>query len=76
MNVNKTKMLIKSRRNPRKTGEINMEEDGIEIVEDFIRLGSIFHKDGEENHEIARRIKLANNAYFLLLSVFRSKGIH
>ncbi|PNF34250.1 hypothetical protein B7P43_G17276 [Cryptotermes secundus] len=76
VNVNKTKLLIQSRRNPRQTREINMEGDGIEIVEDFIYLGSKFHKDGEENHEITRRIKLANNAYFLLLSDIRSKDIH
>jgi hypothetical protein len=30
------KRRIKSRRNPRQTGEINMEGDGIEIVEDFM----------------------------------------
>ncbi|PNF32229.1 hypothetical protein B7P43_G17837 [Cryptotermes secundus] len=53
-----------------------MEGDGIEIVEDFIYLGSKFHKDGEDNHEITRRIKQVNNAYFSLLSVFRSKDIH
>ncbi|PNF43056.1 hypothetical protein B7P43_G04739, partial [Cryptotermes secundus] len=76
VNVNKTKMLIQSRRNPRQTGEISMEGDGIEIAEDFMYLGSKFHKDGEENHEITRRIKLANDAYFSLLSVFRSKDIH
>jgi hypothetical protein len=50
--------------------------DRIEIVEDFIYLGSKFHKDGEEKHEITRRIKLANNAYFSLVSIFRSKDIH
>jgi hypothetical protein len=36
-----------------------MEGNRIEIVEDFICLGSKFHKDGEEKHEITRRIKLA-----------------
>jgi hypothetical protein len=46
-----------------------MEGDWIEIVEDFMYLGSKFHKDGEENNELTRRIKLANNAYFSLLSV-------
>jgi uncharacterized protein YozE (UPF0346 family) len=76
VNVNKTKMLIQTTRNQRQTGEINVEEDGIEIVEDYIYLGSKFHKDEEDYHEIVRRIKLANNAYFSLLSVFRSKDIH
>jgi hypothetical protein len=75
VNVNKTKMLIQTRRNQRQTREINMEGDGIEIVEDFICLGSKFHKDGEDYHEITRRIKLVNKAYFSL-SVFRSKDIH
>jgi hypothetical protein len=76
VNVNKTKMLIRTRRNQRQTGEINMEGDGMEIVEDFIYLGSKFHKDGEDYYEITRRIKLWNNTYFSLLSVFRSKYIH
>jgi hypothetical protein len=53
-----------------------MEGDVIEIVEDFIYLGSKSHKDGEEYHEITRRIKLGNNAYFSLLSLFRSKDVH
>jgi hypothetical protein len=53
-----------------------MEGDGTKIVEDFTHLGSRFHKDGEGYHEITRRIKLANNAYFSLLLVFRSKDIH
>jgi hypothetical protein len=76
VNVNKIKMLIQTRRNQRQTEEINMEGDGIEIAEDFIYLGSKFHKDGQDYHEITRRIKLANNAYFSLLLVFRSKDIH
>jgi hypothetical protein len=76
VNVNKTKLLIQTRRNRRKTAEINMEGDATEIVEDFVYLGSKSHKDGEDYHVTTRRIKLANNAHFSLLSVFRSKVIH
>jgi hypothetical protein len=70
VNVHKTKMLIQTRRNQRQTGETDMEGDEIETVDQN------FIKNGEDYREITRRIKLANNAYFSLLSVFRSKDIH
>jgi hypothetical protein len=48
-------------------------DQNIEVVDSFVYLGSCIARDNDENIEIQRRLKLANNAYFSLLAVMRCK---
>lgn len=76
INTNKTKMMTQSCRPHAQPTYIDIEGDRIEVVKEFIYLGSIFQKEGEDCQEIKRRIHLANKTYFSLLPIFKCKDIH
>jgi hypothetical protein len=52
---------------------VTIDEDIIEVVEDFAYLGSNIHKGGDKFHEITRIINLVYKTCFSLLHIFKSK---
>lgn len=70
LNVKKTKILTNG---PINNVTINGEE--IEVVNDFILLGSTFNVKGSSNQKIKGRIALGKSAAKDLSKVFRSKDI-
>jgi hypothetical protein len=51
-------------------------DHSIEVVDNFVYLGSCITDDNNEYKEIQRRLMLANTAYFSLVAVMISKDIH
>ena len=52
-----------------------VEEDCIEAVRGFTYLGATISEDGIEEAEVRRRTALANKAYFVLITTFKSRVI-
>ena len=52
-----------------------VDEEGMEIVKDFIFLGSKITADGDYSHEIKRHLLLGRKAMTNLDSVWKSRGI-
>jgi hypothetical protein len=48
----------------------------IKIVDSFHYVGSCITNDNNEAAEIQRRLKLANNAYYSISSVMKSRDVH
>jgi hypothetical protein len=76
INTNKTKLLIQSRRADKQIHSITSTGETIEVVTDFVYLGSNLSADAGEENEIQRRIGQANTVYFTLLPIMRSRVIH
>ena len=68
INIDKTKMLIQTRRD-QVHNNIEMEEDTIEVVDNFIYLGVNLAKTGSEESEIQTRTTMANKAYLSLIHI-------
>ena len=69
LNIQKMKIMA--------SGPITWEIDGeiVEIVSDFIFLGSKITADGECSHEIKRRLLLGRKVMTNLDSIFKSRDI-
>ena len=70
LNIQKTKIMASG---PITSGEIDGET--MEIVRNFIFLGSKITADGDCNHEIKRCLLLGRKAMTNLHSILKSKGI-
>ena len=70
LNIQKTKIMASS---PITSWEIDGET--VEIVADFIFLGSKITADGNCSHEIKRRLLLGRKVMTNLDSIFKSRGI-
>ena len=75
MNSKKTKIVVCSRDNPRRTRIKLNDNEIIEQVEDFTYLGSIISSDGKCKKEIIKRICQAKVAFNKKRSLFTSKNI-
>ena len=67
LNIQKTKIMASG---PITSREIDGET--VEIVSDFIFLGSIITADGDRRHEIKRRLLLGRKVMTNLDSIFKS----
>jgi hypothetical protein len=74
-NVNKTKIMITSRRDAHIEEEMKTGVDTIEVVYEFVYRGTSITKHRDERYDI-RRTGLANNAYYLLLPLMKSRDVH
>jgi len=63
MNSKKTKVVVCSRENPRRTIIKLIDNETIEQIEDFTYLGSIVSSDGKCRKEIIKRICQAKVAF-------------
>ena len=70
LKLNKTKIMASS---PIMSWQI--EEEKVEVVTDFLFLGSKITADGDCNHEIRRRLLLGRKAMTNLDSVLKSRNI-
>ena len=70
LNIQKTKIMASG---PITSREIDGET--VEIVSDFIFLGSIITADGDRRHEIKRRLLLGRKVVTNLDSIFKSRDI-
>ena len=70
LKLNKTKIMASS---PIMSWQI--EEEKVEVVTDFLFLGSKITADGDCNHEIRRRLLLGRKAMTNLDSVLKSRDI-
>ena len=70
LNIQKTKIMISG---PITSWEIDGET--VEIVSDFIFLGSKITADGDCSHEIKRRLLLRRKVMTNLDSIFKTRGI-
>jgi len=70
LNIQKTKIMASS---PTTSWEIDGET--VEIVSDFIFLGSKITTDGDCSHEIKRRLLLGRKVMTNLDSIFKSRDI-
>ena len=70
LNVQKTKIMASG---PITSWQIDGEN--VEIVTDFIFLGSKITTDGDYSHEIKRRLLLERKAMTNLDSILKSRGI-
>ena len=70
LNIQKTKIMASS---PITSWQVDGE--GMEIVRDFIFLGSKISADGDFSHEIKRRLLFGRKAMTDLDSIFKSQNI-
>ena len=70
LNIQKTKIMASS---PITSWQIDGET--MEIVTDFIFLGSKITADGDSSHEIKKRLLLGRKAMTNLDSILKSRGI-
>ena len=70
LNMQKTKIMTSG---PITSWQIDGEM--VEMVADFIFLGSIITADGDRSHEIKRRLLLGRKVMTNLDSIFKSRGI-
>ena len=70
LNIKKTKIMAS---NPSTAHQIKRET--VEIVSDFLFLGSEITADSDYSHEIRRRLLLGRKAMTILDSVLKSRGI-
>ena len=70
LNIQKTKIMASS---PITLRQIH--GDTMEIVRDFISLGSKITADGDNSHEIKRRLLLGRRAMTNLDSILKSRGM-
>jgi hypothetical protein len=76
INIDKTKLLIQSRRADKQIHSITFMGETIEAVEDFVHLGSNLSANAGEENEIQRITGQANRVYYTLLLIMRSRVIH
>ncbi|PSN53151.1 putative uncharacterized transposon-derived protein F52C9.6 [Blattella germanica] len=77
VNMEKTKMLIQTRRNnPNNNNTQQFDQIEINVVQDFTYLGTMINNNNNEIQEIKNRLSKANRVYFALLNIFKSKEIH
>ena len=60
----------------RSLNEIQIDDERIEIVEDYTFLGSRINKDGDCSHEINRRLMLGRQAMINLEKLMKSRDIN
>ena len=71
LNIQKTKIMASG---PITSWEIDGET--VEIVSDFISLGSKITADGDCSHEIKRRLLLGRKVMTNLESIFKAETLH
>jgi hypothetical protein len=75
INTSKTKAMVMSRSKVNTDQCLNIVEHNIELVNSFVYLGSCISDDNNELSEIQRSIILANNTYYSLLAVMKSRMV-
>lgn len=75
VNVAKTKLMKINTQNTRATNQLTVEGVVVEEVENFKYLGSIVNKDGGAECDVKNRIQMAQAAFGMMQSVWRSKQL-
>jgi hypothetical protein len=75
-NINKTKIMALSSCDTHIGQEVKIGGDMIEVVDEFVYLGTCITKHRGELVDIRRRIGLANKVYHRLFAIMKSRGIH
>jgi hypothetical protein len=75
INTSKIKVMIMSCSKVNADQCLNVGGHSIELVNSFVYLGSCITDDNNELSEIQRRLILANNAYYSLLAVIKSRMV-
>jgi len=75
-NINKTKIMAHSSCDTHIGQEVRIGGDMIEVVDEFVYLGTCITKHRGGLIDIRRRIGLANKAYHSLYVIMNSRGVH
>lgn len=75
VNDTKTKYMIVSKRGQRLGRSISLDDHSVEIVDNFIYLGTMLTAENKIKDDIRRRIVAANKTYFALVPVLKNKEI-
>jgi hypothetical protein len=79
INKYKTLAMIQTRSKASKANtdqQLHAGEHSIKIVDSLHYLGSCISNDNNEASEIQRRLKLANNTYYSISSIMKSRDVH
>jgi hypothetical protein len=77
INSAKTKLMKQSRTPQTLPSAIQFKDHyNIEVVNDFVYLGSNITNTNDEHSEIMRRITAANKTFFSLLPILKSRSVH
>jgi hypothetical protein len=79
INKYKTLAMIQTRSKASKANtdqQLHAGEHSIKIVDNLHYLGSCITNDNNEAAEIQRRLKLANNTYYSISSIMKSRDVH
>jgi hypothetical protein len=76
INVSKTQAMILTRSRTNTDQQLRISDHNINMVNNFIYLGSCITEDNNEQVEIQRTLKLANKAYYSLYAITKSCDIH
>jgi histidinol phosphatase-like PHP family hydrolase len=76
INVNKTHAMILTHSRTNTDQQLRIGDHKINMVNNFIYLGSNITEHNNEQVEIQRRSKLANKAYYSLYAIMKSCDIH
>ena len=74
LNVKKTKIMVVDNN---RTGHADFMLDGekIDVVDDFIYLGSLIDCDGSSRKEVKRRLTMARSTTINMATIWKSRGI-
>jgi hypothetical protein len=75
-NINKTKIMAHSSCDTHIGQEVKIGGDTIEVVDEFVYLGTCITKHRGELVVIRRRIGLASKAYHSLFAIMKPRGVH
>jgi hypothetical protein len=76
INVSKTQAMILTCSRTNTDQQLRIGDHNINMVNNFIYLGSCITEDNNGQVEIQRRLKLANKAYYSLYAIMKSCDIH
>ena len=74
--VNGTKLIVQSRHDTHIGKEMKIEGDMIEVVDEFVNLGTCITKHRYELQDIKMRIEQVSNTYHSLFPVMKSRDVH
>jgi hypothetical protein len=75
-NANKTKIMVQSRYERNTGKELEIGGIGIDVVDEFVYLGTCITKHRDELKNINRRMGLANKAYYFKPPIMKSREAH
>jgi hypothetical protein len=74
--VNGTKLMVQSRHNTHIGKDVKIGGDTIEVVDEFVNVGTCITKHGYDLKDIKMRIEQANIAYHSLFPIMKLREVH